>query len=519
MNKKIFYFVLLIMSVTFFSACSDDDDPTPSISEEVTGTYKGDLNVKIPQVEAEQTTLQKIILSKSGEGQVKLELNDFAFSLDGNTNIQLGKIEVDNVPISKNGETYNLAETSIEGYKLANGTITANIKVSGTIVGKKADLKIDVTEATLVGDVFVTFNGDRMDADNEKTEALIKSMTIDSKIVTAQPVITDNSIVFYISESASAEDLKALKPVFEISEGATIDPASGSTVDFSANNVTFTVTAEDGIHKTTYTATWLNTQIYDFEEWIVENPKAGEKLWVYAPVGGWSSSNIGAGALMAMTNTDTGKPFADKYVVTQSSQKEAHSGSSAARIETIYTYGKAYGSGFFRIVIPTVTSGSLFLGTFQTDLFNTLKSTKFGIPYKKEPLKLKGYYKYTPGPIFYRSKDASTADTATPENGTIDECSINAILYEISSEKDEYLTGLDAYTSNKLVATAILKDGTAKTEYTPFDIDFEYVNGKTYDANKQYRISIICSSSKYGDTFSGAPGSVLYVDDIEIISK
>ncbi|GEM_PF-219089 len=198
MNKKIFYFVLLIMSVTFFSACSDDDDPAPTISEEVAGTYKGDLNVKIPDMGAEQTTLQKIILSKSGEGQVKLELNDFAFSINGNTEILLGKIEVDNVPISKNGDTYNLAETSIEGYKLANGTITANIKVSGTIVGKKADLKIDVTEATAVGNVFVTFNGNKMDADNEKTEALIKSMTIDSKIVTAQPVVSDNNITLYL---------------------------------------------------------------------------------------------------------------------------------------------------------------------------------------------------------------------------------------------------------------------------------------------------------------------------------
>ena len=32
-------------------------------------------------------------------------------------------------------------------------------------------------------------------------------------------------------------------------------------------------------------------------------------------------------------------------------------------------------------------------------------------------------------------------------------------------------------------------------------------------------MSIICSSSAEGDTFSGAPGSVLFVDDIEVISE
>ncbi len=493
MNKKIFYFVLLIMSVTFFSACSDDDDPAPTISEEVAGTYKGDLNVKIPDMGAEQTTLQKIILSKSGEGQVKLELNDFAFSINGNTEILLGKIEVDNVPISKNGDTYNLAETSIEGYKLANGTITANIKVSGTIVGKKADLKIDVTEATAVGNVFVTFNGNKMDADNEKTEALIKSMTIDSKIVTAQPVVSDNNITFYISESASTEDLKALKPVFEISEGATIDPASGSTVDFSANNVTFMVTAEDGIHKTKYTVTWLNSQLYDFENW--------KKIGNYTDPTGWASCNIAVNFIIAVNDIDFNGP----YPVNPTT--DAKSGKSAIEMVSLDTKGGT----IMGTTVPKITAATAYLGKF--DMLaglsgDALKTTKFGVEYAKKPLKVKGFYKYKAGEVFYDNETISTTEK--------DSLAISAVLYEIETTK-ESLDGHDIYTSDKIVAKKMFASAETKTEYTPFELVLDYE--KEYDPAKKYKFAIILSSSKNGAAYKAAAGSTLIVDDIEVFAE
>lgn len=479
------------MSVTFFSACSDDDDPAPTISEEVAGTYKGDLNVKIPDMGAEQTTLQKIILSKSGEGLVKLELNDFAFSINGNTEILLGKIEVDNVPISKNGETYTLAETSIKGYTLANGTITANIKVSGTIVGKKADLKIDVTEATAVGNVFVTFNGNKMDADNEKTEALIKSMTIDSKIAIEQPVISGNSITFYISKNASTEDLKALKPVFEISEGATIDPASGSTVDFSANNVTFTVTAEDGIHKTKYTVTWLNTQIYDFENW---------KTSKYSTPVGWATCNPAVNLIIAANNIN----FSGPYPVNPTT--DAKSGKSAIEMVSLDTEGgKLMGQE-----VPKITAATAFLGEFNVfaGIEGALKTTKFGIAYAQKPIKVKGVYKYKAGEVFYDNTTISTTEK--------DSLAISAVLYEVAN-KTESLDGSNIYTSDKIVAKKMFASGETKTEYTPFELVLDYE--KEYDPAKKYKFAIILSSSKNGAAYKAAAGSTLIVDDIEVFAE
>ena len=53
-------------------------------------------------------------------------------------------------------------------------------------------------------------------------------------------------------------------------------------------------------------------------------------------------------------------------------------------------------------------------------------------------------------------------------------------------------------------------------EYVTFDEEFT-VNG--YDPEGEYKFAIVCSSSKDGDTFKGAGGSTLIVDEFEIICE
>jgi len=339
---------------------------------------------------------------------------------------------------------------------------------------------------------------------SSNVESSIINITFDSPIVTEQPVIDGTNILFHISGDASINDIQELVPTIQISDKATVDPAPGTAVDFSSGTVEFTVTAGDGVTKTVYKVFYWQNK-YGFENWILENPTATESLFYYAPVGGWTSSNAGAAYLKLMNK-------ADRMVVTQSN--DAHSGLSAAKIETLDTQGTI----IFGIKVPKVTTGSLFTGKFITDTKNTLNSTKFGIIYDKKPVTVRGYYKYTPGKVFYRCTDTSKINETVVDENTKDECAINAILYEIESE-DDYLTGLDAYTSDKLVAMAKLEDGSAKNSYTEFTLNMEYNFERKYDPAKKYRFAIICSSSKFGDTFSGAPGSVLYVDDIEVISE
>lgn len=55
-------------------------------------------------------------------------------------------------------------------------------------------------------------------------------------------------------------------------------------------------------------------------------------------------------------------------------------------------------------------------------------------------------------------------------------------------------------------------------QWKEFTITLDY-GDKEFDSNQKYRFAIVCSSSKDGDKFWGAPGSKLWVDDIEVIYK
>ena len=56
----------------------------------------------------------------------------------------------------------------------------------------------------------------------------------------------------------------------------------------------------------------------------------------------------------------------------------------AAQLKTLHTAIVANGIDYnaaFGGLIPYITAGSLFTGTFKTDMFNPLNSTKFGVPF------------------------------------------------------------------------------------------------------------------------------------------
>ena len=111
----------------------------------------------------------------------------------------------------------------------------------------------------------------------------------------------------------------------------------------------------------------------------------------------------------------------------------------------------------------------------------------------------------------------------TVEEGldVVDECSIAAVLYEAkdASGKDVTLTGVDINTSEYRVAEARLKDGTDKEAWTAFELTFEYFPDKVYDSTKEYKLAIVCSSSKEGDKFKGAANSTLIVDELEVVGE
>lgn len=69
-----------------------------------------------------------------------------------------------------------------------------------------------------------------------------------------------------------------------------------------------------------------------------------------------------------------------------------------------------------------------------------------------------------------------------------------------------------------IVLKAQLEDKTEQHDWTYFEIPFSEMNNKSFDVNKQYKITFVCTSSEEGATYNGAPGSTLWIDDFKILT-
>lgn len=514
MKKNLFYLFALICSMSLFTACSDDDEApgNSGVVGEVVGDYKGLMDVYYePNVEIAKGMQQKITIKKSSDTSIGLELKNFVITVGG-APITIGDLAIDNCPLKVEGDKYSF--TGNADLDLVVGKCA--VSVEGAINGEDIELIIKVNVNNDLMKVRVEYKGKKMTG-NESSEALIKEFKFDSDIIAEQPVINeDKTITFKVAETATDDDLKALKPIITISENATVTPESGVTQDFSGNKVViYKVTSEDGTVIKEYQVFISGTEdVYDFEKWL-PGVEGQEPENTFYEAEGWASSNTGAHFLKGLNLTDS-------YVIMQTD--DSHSGTAAAKIQSIDTKGQDLGIA----KAPKVTTGSLFLGKFKTDIFNTLNSTKFGIPCKEKPISLRGWYKYTPGDVYYIVNTKPYKEhchEAVVDETKVDEFMISVVLYETTAYDEigwsDCLTGTDEeekniYTSSRIAAIGQLIGG-AQTDWKKFELPLEWK--KQYDTNKKYRMTIACSSSKDGDKFWGAPGSTLIVDDFELIKE
>lgn len=519
MKKKLFYYLFAVLcTVALFSSCSDDDDNGKNGDDQIevadiSGNYKGTLVVSINGSGADPVS-QVISIIKSGDqtSQVVLSLKNFSFA-----NNLVGDIEVPCTVEEKDGvQSFSgqkdLKFTTEFGQML--GTLPTSI--SGTVKDGKISMKIGVTVAALDQTVDVAFEGDRMSG-NESGEAKILDFVIDSEFVTEQPVIDDENgtIAFKVNDAATNDDLKALTPTFQISDKATVSPASGIVQDFSGGkSVEYTVMAENGTTKV-YTVSIVGKNSilkYSFEKWGELSASATMKWFSPLPLNELATANNGVGYLIAFD-------FTNKYNLSYGTLEEKEAGykGTAAKLITQYTKGAGFG------MAPAITPGSLFTGRFEfqvvTDPKEQLKLTKFGISYTKKPLYFKGAFKYKAGDNFV---DGSDKNDVKENTGDKDQCGIYALLYEATNEKEEevILDGNTITNSEYRVAIAQIKDGSdTEDKWVEFNEAFTYFEGKVYDSSKKYKMAIVCSSSKAGDSFKGAVNSTLFVDELEIIGE
>lgn len=226
----------------------------------------------------------------------------------------------------------------------------------------------------------------------------------------------------------------------------------------------------------------------DLNEWWLDG-----KVWCPWPQDGeryWDTGNKGATTLGQSNSVPT---------------DDTSSGSGrAAMLES-----KFVGVGS----LGKLASGNLFTGEYVKTV-GTNGILSFGRPFTERPTRLRGYLKY-------HSAEISHASSSNPDfqymKGEPDTCIVWVALsdadspYEIRTNPSD--RQLFDQNDESVIAYGQFQSGNDIDNYTEFEIELSY--NSTSRVPKY--IAIVCSASKYGDYFTGGNGSVLCVDDFELL--
>ena len=202
----------------------------------------------------------------------------------------------------------------------------------------------------------------------------------------------------------------------------------------------------------------------------------------------WDSSNPGGGAFGV--NPTTGDASVKR------------TGSYSAKLESQYAVVK-------------FAAASLYYGRFNGLIGMSGAKIDFGQPFKSRPTALHGFYQYAPMKI---DKVGKNQPANTVKEGDMDICSIYIALSKkkytvdntnpstfINFESDENIIAYGELPAADCVNT--------NGEWKEFTINLKYKN----ITDKPLYLIIVCSSSKYGDYFTGGVGSCLHLDDFELL--
>lgn len=341
------------------------------------------------------------------------------------------------------------------------------------------------------------------EADIVGVDSLWLAKQIDQGVLKSGVKVENDRIVL---NAPTGADLTQLAPHFVLGQGTTIVPANGVARDFTTPQ-TYTVTAEDGQWRKTYTvAVEVAAPLYHFG--FEHSRLRGAYPEFYELQNGtdtlsiWASGNAGYGF--------TGQAKKPEDFPTTASVEGFRGGCAVLTTRTTGVLG--------RLVDKPIAAGNLFIGEFQSSsaMVNPLGATRFGLPIlTAEPLLFTGYYKYAPSTPVINAKSAVTtlADTAD----------IYAIVYEIDPLNFYPLDGSTVATSDRVVLRARPEALPAVGEWTHFAAPFVLQAGKAFSPERLaaggYAFAIVASSSKGGAYFTGAVGSRLAIDELQITTR
>ena len=355
-------------------------------------------------------------------------------------------------------------------------------------------------------------------------------------------VYTNNRVMI---QARSSINLTKLALDLEVTPGASVFPNPDNVEDFSEPRE-YTVTSESGEWKKKYMIsidTFSMPIDYRFDNYELDN--RGKYHVFFEKVAGtefdskqyiWASGNSGYNI-----SGQAKKP--EDFPTVNVAGIE---GGRAARLVTRTT------GGWGALLGMPIAAGNLFIGSFDgtNAVAAPLKSTLFGMPFNKKPLRFEGKYCYQAGTEFTNGVD----ENKEPQIITyLDSCDIYAVLYESEGLEKESLNGADVLTSQNIVAIARVKNAEVMApsdhvllspEYKSFEVKFDYDTTdpitwpsfmdqdkfkgsdgqlRTFDAEKlkdyKYNLAVVFTSSRYGAGFAGALNSTLYIDNVKVICE
>lgn len=250
-----------------------------------------------------------------------------------------------------------------------------------------------------------------------------------------------------------------------------------------------------------------------FDDWYLLEAKLGfmgadSKTWYpcssqyYTDNGAsyWDSSNPGTTQGMGSMSGGLNP--------TQGTTEVKHSGTHAAHLETQWAVMK-------------LAAASLYTGKFNKLVDTRGAKIDFGQPFTSRPVALKGWYQYAPEMIDNEKQEVGNSGVL--ETGDSDLCAIYIILAKGVHQVDNtntstLLTMENVWKDNNFIAYGELPaDQCVDTEgeWKEFTIPLQYKEGQF--GEQPTHLIIVCTSSKYGDYFTGAVGSTLYVDDFSLV--
>ena len=233
-----------------------------------------------------------------------------------------------------------------------------------------------------------------------------------------------------------------------------------SAEDKETKEITFSTAASATIHN------------LDFDSW-----SDSDKYPNAAGYDIWDSANSSGAAITTKPVTDAVKGY-------------------AARLESVKAMGM-------------MAAGNIFTGQFA-GLAGLGAKLDWGTPFNARPIAVRGYYKYSPKTI-----DMAKAPY-TDMKGQMDQSQIVVFLtdwtsqFRINTSSKEFV---DLDNDPGIIALGQHNSSNADAGYVKFTLPLVY-----RDATRIPNFLVIAAaSSRYGDYFTGGVGSVLYVDEFELI--